>query len=374
MFSFLLPKLFDSDDNEKFKDWRTGLKIIGTWVIFTILFVDLQTVPLSDIPAFTVCICATLILKKLHDADLGNLATLLLSLMFGVLLYWMYNIRTIYLFAALALVIALVVVIFRSKWKALRGIIAVSGTIIGAAISSIPQVIWNWTRYGMLSPSVKTNGLFAAQLFWGLQYQRYDTYVGAEGPGAQVFYIDHSGNALLSAAGALSQVDGVNQITVPVTIREYIKICLQRPLEVIGIYVRHFVNMLTPFWNTAYVDSFSESKILIVVVSFLIIFLFGYVTFNRTVKDKTIYKWLIPVLVPVVLITPGAVETRFYIALYLTVICTLAYNTDWSKTWRCVKENKLRTAISCLISFCLIIAIWTNTLGSYAGDFHIFIE
>ncbi len=360
LFAFVFPDLIAPKNDHG--SLLLCFKILGSYIIFSMLFLDIQTVTLTDLPAFMVCVWAVWLARHITENHFKWYGNAFLSFLLGVLLYWMYNIRTIYLFAALGILIVCVIEIIKEKKKLTEGIITVGGELFGVFFASIPQLIVNYQRYGEKSIAVRTNGLFVSQLFWGLQYQRYDTYIGSEGPVPQVFFVDASGTNLLLEPGVGGQ-----------SMQNYLSICFSHPIEILGVYTRHFVNMLTPFWNKVYIEELQKSKLLIVLVSFTVLFLFIYALFNKFENNK-LHIWILPLLIPVIMITPGAVEARFFVALHFIMICTLAYNVDWKRMKQDLKKHSIRFVLLYLASFCLFVAIWTNTLASYSGEISLFIE
>lgn len=49
-----------------------------------------------------------------------------------------------------------------------------------------------------------------------------------------------------------------------------------------------------------------------------------------------------PALILVICITPGAIESRFFAAMYLYIIGMLCYNCDWGKLGQIFRQNKIK--------------------------------
>ncbi len=234
----------------------------------------------------------------------------------------------------------------------------------GYLVAAVPQVYLNVRRYGRFSTLVNTGGLMTRQLLMGLQFQRYDTYVGTQLDAPWMTYVDESGVKLLKMAGGSPNFSKIS----------YIKLCLKYPFEMAGIFFRHMTNVLTPFWNNVYVKDLQQSHVLVCMVSFTLFFMFAYICFNSAIKDKGKLIAYVPVLMTAVFITPGAVEARFYIPVYILAIGVCLFNSDWGKIAAVARKNKLKTAILYFFTFGLVIAIWTSTLASYQQNYVLLIE
>lgn len=93
-----------------------------------------------------------------------------------------------------------------------------------------------------------------AQMYWGLQYQRYDTYINylndLSHPLPQVYFMDPVGNRILEAM----KVDSFSSWN------EYFNIFIHYPIDVLEIYLRYFVNFLFPCWPKLYIENLNSSK------------------------------------------------------------------------------------------------------------------
>lgn len=92
-------------------------------------------------------------------------------------------------------------------------------------------------------------------------------------------------------------------------------------------------------------------------------YIFGIGVLNKLFSDKFFQNY-VTLLVPILFITPGAVETRFYAALYIMVIGALCYNLNWKKLWRYVIDQKVKVGVCFVIYSSLMITIWSGMLAS----------
>ncbi len=222
----------------------------------------------------------------------------------------------------------------------------------------------NYYELGKLSIKVPTSGLMKRQLFWGMQNQAYGTYVGIEQEIPQMYFVDKVGMNILQKEGITNSF---------VSIGQYLKVCLKYPIEMVGIYTRHLINMLLPIWPEAYVVNMNSNKIITSLLAFSCIFLFIICVFGKYTYRNTYWNF-VPILIPVVFITPGAVEIRFFAALFIYIISTLCLNCDWKSMFSMIARNKIKFILSYIGIYASFIAIWTNTLSSISTGYPIFFE
>lgn len=275
----------------------------------------------------------------------------------GVTAYCAYNVRTIYLFAFVYLMIEFIVKVFQHKAFKTNFYIMIS-FVLGITVGMLPQLLINYRQYQTISFFVPTNNLFIRQLEWGLRLQRYDTVISEELKQSGMRFIDTVGYSILQN----EKMSGC------ATYEQYIRLLLKYPFEMIGIYVRHLANMLFPVYPENFIYDIGKSKICNTVLSFSIIFLFGIVQCFGVMKNKVLHNF-IPMLLPVIFIIPGSVEQRYGIAVFYYMISSICYNVDWEKFKQNVQVNFLKVVIVYLIFGGLLLAIWTSCLSSLTlGD------
>ena len=348
LFGYLFPRLFSPDKVHPFK-------IICCFLLFFVLFSGLMIHPLSDLLALGMCVCSIEIYNDIFTCNSSWKKGVLLFLC-GITCYFAYNIRTIYLFADIYILVMLLVSIWRQQTRIIRKI---GNTLLmagGFGFAGIPQLLLNRHFGDGLSIWVPTSSLMKTQLFWGLQYQRYDTFAGTFSghPAAQMYFIDSVGQALLAKEG----ISGFS------TWGEFIKFFFKYPIEIGGIYIRHFINMLLPCWPNQYVYNLDNNKVLLALLSLIITFLFGMVICEKLSINNLVYIKFIPLLIPVLFILPGAVEVRFFIAVYLLIIYTLGFNTDWKKLFQYIRRHLLKVIIFFTLYSGVICSIWSSCLVS----------
>lgn len=349
LFSVLLPEVFELD---QYTGKQAGAVLI-LYGLFTLFYYGLYVYALSDLFAFFLCIAATCLVKRLTVTD-SKAQIAVFSTLIGLLAYAMYNVRTIYMFAS-ACIVLYVLFTFVRKRSITEKIICFFTQILGFGIAGLPQALMNWGYLKEVSLSVPTQGLMLKQLVWGLLYQRYDTYYGTQQGMPQMYFVDAVGENILKAEGIMET--GLK------TMGEYIKLCLKYPFEVVGIYTRHVLNMLFPAWPNQYVLDLDSSKIIVMLIAFHCLFLISVSYILGRVKNKNL-KNFFPVLLPVAAIMPGAVESRFFMPLYVVILGKICFDIDWAALFGDIKKYWYKVAIGYGITFCIIVSVWSSMLAS----------
>lgn len=228
---------------------------------------------------------------------------------------------------------------------------------IGSFIAGIPQIIMNYLNLGKVSIKVPTNGLMLQQMFWGIKYQRYDTYIAFNSDLThsfpQCFFEDPTGMLILNKLG-------MNTFS---TWGDYIKLFIHYPFDVIAIYVRHLVNFIFPCWPQMYVQDLNSLKWPFGILGVSILFLGVYLIISKSYKNSK-YLWLlIPIFIPAILIIPGAVEYRFSFGIYFYMLFNVCFNTNWDKFKENVGRDKVKLIVTYLFVLMFCVAIWSSMLA-----------
>lgn len=331
------------------------IKIIIANALIVILFVGAFAYPLSDFFALMCCCYATYFCKKVYDMQ--NNYCYLFAFLMGVFTYWAYNVRTIYLFAGIVLFLVFIIVMIKSR-GIIESILKTVTGFLGIICAAIPQIILNYDHLKKFSISVPTNGLFLQQVFWGIETQRYDTYVppflDEIHSRPQVYFSDPSGMAILRELN-ISQFDNW---------KTFIRVFISHPLDIILLYVRHFINFIFPRWPQMYVENLHSSKWFFAILSISIWFLFLIAYEKRCVKDNKSILYYLPLLAVGFFIIPGAVEYRFSLPFYVFVISQICFNVDYSKLKKEIQNCKINTIMMYLIFAILCLVIWSNMLAN----------
>lgn len=343
-FAILLPQIVNTEYAEvPFRKYLT--KVIILYGLFVLFFYGLQVYTLSDFFALFLCMLSVYSIKKIVQGKL------LWGVVFGATIYGMYNVRTIYVFSAVFLGGWMLYQMLKCKMNLKSNLGVVAGGVIGCFSTMIPQIYINYRNMGILSVAIPTNNLMLQQLKWGLTYQRYATYVG-EAPGVKpsLIFVDNVGRNILLMEN-LS------------TIWDYFHLILKYPFEMLSIYIRHFINMLFPVWPSVYIKNLNNNKAILSIFAFSIFFVFVAAWLFNCIERNIIWEF-VPALIPVVCITPGAVENRFFLGLYIFVFCVLIYNIDWKKLIDIYKRYRIKILVCYVGIYCIFLSIWTSTMAS----------
>ena len=352
-FAFVLPDLFGNP----FETVGQRLRPILACAIFLLFWGWFLQYPLSDFPAVFFCSAAIALLRAGGERTRipGTVACGCLS---GILFYTAYNTRATYLYA---IVLCLVAELFIRRRTLKKEALCLAALCIGLAVAAIPQSLINHQYVGGYSPKVYTeqlNGyshdLQIEQIYWGIRMPRYETYNDPEAPGGY-YYTDPVGEYLLAKEGYTPGEDGIKGI---------IKLFVRYPLDMAGIYIRHFISAMTPgdlqqAYNTRIHTERGWASCLSILLWILSgIFLADAIRRRKT--DAAIWLRVVPLCVPAVLQTLGAVEIRFFLPVYILMYYYLFAVLDHRRAIRLFKEQPF---VLILITF-VVFAAWITIFGS----------
>lgn len=327
LFSILLPYAFINIFGGKINLLRRLIPAL----IVSIVFPGLISYPLSDIPALLLSvssICATITARK----KTSNLTIASLLMFAGFLAYAAYNTRTIYLFPAIVVLLTIpTVILYHHSLK--TKVVGTLFFIFGITLSAAPQAFINLQYYKSPNPLVVTDlhgsSLFTRQLFWGITVQRYETQVEpGQTVSKPVFYFDPKGEEVFKRNSLDSE---------SFSITEYIKLVISEPLSFLEIYVKHFVAGIDVRDGEAYTKIYSKEKKTISIVS-ISLFIIGLFFLIRSITSAPQIRgadhhailryrlyWLFIIILPVLAILPGAIETRFFLPVHSLAYCSIAF-------------------------------------------------
>lgn len=322
-------------------------------IIFFIFFRGLFIYTLSDFYAFSLSLIDVVLLSDILNGERRLKVKAIEAYFLGLGLYGVYNIRTIYLFLLIACVLMMTAwQMFERKWKQLA--VTLSSGFLGILSCAIPQIISNHHLSGIYSWKVPTEGLMLKQLYWGISYERYATYLGDSSVYSSVpmYFADHIGQAILESA----------QISEFASYGQFIKMVVSHPLDFVGVYIRHFVNMLYPIYPNQIIYDITKDKTLFLLLFYTLLFL-AVSTFVHTFELKSSkWVWLCLQLVPCLCILPGAVEIRFFIALHFLIYMYAVLGVK--EFFERFRKSKGRYIAAYLTGFGLYIAYAGAMLGT----------
>lgn len=311
-YAFSFAVVLPSFVNGVFGGRLTVLSRSAPSILIAIIFPGLICYPLSDAPSFAL-ILGSALLVLLGVKSQSGVKQVGLFLAAGMLAYFAYNTRTIYLFSMVALCLLMV---FTAKLSVAKRAVGVLAFLLGACLGAAPQMAINKGHYDTPSPFVITDSgsgsLFLSQLMWGIVVDRYETYTPVGGPGSPVFYVNSAGENVLLHNDA-------RKVT---SIEDYLRLAASRPLTFAYIYASHVASGLDVRDGEVYAQTPSNQKPLRSILSLVLVIL-GLTQFFRLLISSNspagnVEKigWTIVLLISCVAIIPGAVETRFFFPVF----------------------------------------------------------
>ena len=369
MFMIVIPSLHLKQKTFSVKE--SVVSVLNYFCVF-LLFRGLFIHTLSDIFGLYMCVLGVFLIMRFKEESICW-KLLAESFFIGLLLYFAYNVRTIYLFSGLASIAIFCVFIARKKYPLLKKVFFVLFLLIGIFIAASPQAFMNYKhskKNGMSNPRISffvpTQSLMFGQCAWGIPYQRYDTYIGMSDAGEQtdpgMFFIDPVGQKLLQAEGIELMPDG--RYYRFDSGKQFVKFCLKYPLEVAGIYTRHFVNVLLPCWPNQYVERIQNNKVIYVLMTLSLLFVFCCAAVFGCYRNARSLVPYIPALVTCLFILPGAVESRFFLPVFLMLSGMSCFDVDYKKLIHKIRSHYLAVAIVFVCASALLISQWTSFLMS----------
>jgi len=322
--------------------------------LFTLaIFPGLFLYPLSDLPAVLFLICA---LRLLVDSRHGT-RWMLACACSGGLVAAAYNTRTIYMLAFVLMLALVPLFFFRGRPMRIRAF-ALLAFVVGAAIVSTPQAVINKRLHGVASPLVSTGALgeslMTSQLYWGVVVQRYETSIRGDVPAASFYYSDPVGIAF-NARNPDYLADQ--------TILRYAQEVLSHPLFFLGVYGRHLVNGIDVRDGMVYTYGLSRDKALWSLLCFTLFAFCTFVLCTRESRDWKEWGYLAPLLVVVAGILPGAIETRFFMPLYLILFGAVATCLEWGHFRGQLRRHWPSIIVGYLVLACVSLAITSSTMA-----------
>jgi hypothetical protein len=328
-------------------------------------FPGLVAYPLSDLPALCLIIVSfTLILSASKQSKITN--ALILTLLAGIAAYGAYNTRTIYLFTTALLVMLTPILALKSKPIVARTILT-AAFILGAAIAATPQALINLKHLGSPTPLVISNfnntSLFANQLKWGITVQRYETGYNAEsGAIFPIYYVDPTGERVFKDHDI-----GEAYATIP----WYFSILLSEPVSFLKIYTKHLINGLDVRDGDPYTRIRSKENNFLSIASISIAMLGLFCLASLILRSSRPSNqippgaiWTFTILLPVLAILPGAIETRFFLPLHLIAYCSIAFGLSIQY----IKSMSIKKILLlCAVYFAIVVLSYVSARESISN-------
>lgn len=361
--SLIIPYFFEKVFAVKFRVYARYVFSI----IFLFFFRGLIIYPLSDLPAIFFIFVAAILTQKIYSEIKMPLSLYkcLIGLLCGVCLASAYYIRPIYLISIIAwIILSIIVIMINRKPKML---ILVAFMLIGLALIASPQIYINTNNYDTVSPLILTeksydgDSLYLEQLGWGIYISKYETNMDlSHYPSASLKYIDQTGLNIYNNNQIDSYID-------------YILLFLSHPLDMCCIYLLHLFNGLDITYPSIYIyDLYDPLRTFTQLFNYTLLFI-GIVGCVNLIKRTRYHDSLVVIggmlLLPILLVIPTAVETRFFailsIIFYGLATITIT-NIDLKDA-----INKSRKYILYYVGFIIICFILNHQVFSLVGIPHI---
>lgn len=305
-------------------------------------------------------------IKKVAHSPPRAVKRILKSCCFGFLagacFYAAYNTRAAYLYGALFL-IAYLAITYRAHKSCL--LFVLFSLLAGCILIALPQMLINDYHTGQLTPRVLTEqytnsqaNLQQTQVYWGLSMSRYESYVGDNivYPQGGVRFDDFVGYQILAREGVTAE---------NFTYGTLLHLFLKYPLDMCGIYTRHFVTLLTPIFSDSYIHELFQPKLVRITVNIILWLCAGTYAVYAAPPIKIRKILLIAGLIlPSLLQFFGAPEIRFFLLIHLLFYCYICFGVCWKELWVFVNKHPIRVAIPALIIFFAWTTVISNTLQS----------
>lgn len=359
---YVLPMIFHKNDNTHigWKDYVSNAIFI---LIFCVFWGDYIQYPLSDFPACFFILTGTAVLVRVKDKP-NRIHKIVDGIISGAFLYAAYNTRTAFLYGILIAVMVFVIYILREK--SYKNLLVLMSLVIGLFLAAAPQMIINHQYLGSWDPKVhteqwftETNGLQLQQVFWGLEMSRYETYTGhlADYPKNDVRFDDPIGQKMIGLRGITEEEFSYVNI---------VKLLIRQPLDMLGLYTRHLISLMTPVYSQIYITDMYVEKGIIISLAILIWMTAAInILFNYKKKfDKMTLCMLFAMVVPSLLQLAGAPELRFFLMAYLLLYYYVTNIIDYKKMYRNIKKNWMPILIVCAAVYCM----WISNIGMTLGN------
>jgi len=239
--------------------------------------------------------------------------------------------------------------------------------ILGAAIAATPQALINLKHLGSPTPLVISNfnntSLFANQLKWGITVQRYETGYNAEsGAIFPIYYVDPTGERVFKDHDI-----GEAYATIP----WYFSILLSEPVSFLKIYTKHLINGLDVRDGDPYTRIRSKENNFLSIASISIAMLGLFCLASLILRSSRPSNqippgaiWTFTILLPVLAILPGAIETRFFLPLHLIAYCSIAFGLSIQY----IKSMSIKKILLlCAVYFAIVVLSYVSARESISN-------
>ena len=141
---------------------------------------------------------------------------------------------------------------------------------------------------------------------------------------------------------------------------------LEFPLDMIGIYTRHLISLMTPMYRQIYIDNLYPDKGIWTSVSALVWIIAGFAVLKQWKWKKSLPDsfWILSVCLPSFLQLFGSPEIRFFLPVYLLCYYYVFAAIDYRSIVSLRYGQWIRPALCILVVFILWMTIFGNILSN----------
>ncbi|SFP78270.1 hypothetical protein [Hymenobacter arizonensis] len=234
--------------------------------------------------------------------------------------------------------------------------------LAGLVLVLAPQSYINQTHFNSSTPFVLARsspngeGLYLKQLSWGLQYQKYETNIGADYPTVDMNFVDPIGNSLLRSTGGLQLKNTLS----------YLELAANQPVAILGVWLRHLFNGMdlqypTPYIKEVYIPSWPLAWLNYSVwlggVGMLI------ASAKRVRPHARVYLALAALIMPCLAALPVAVECRFFVPLHMLLCAAVAFGAHPIRAWHAsssIRRVSWAALYIVFVSACFMMSAYTQ--------------
>lgn len=360
VLTIILPYIFD----KKIKSVKDCIRILLVYSVVLLYWGDYLLYPLSDMIAFVLLSGGVALLKKMHMDITRNIMKIVFGICAGICLYASYNTRAVYIYGVIGVLVIYIYMEIRDRktnW------ISMLALLIGVFLCAAPQSAINHQYTGSYSPKVYTEqynnyqtGLEMLQVYWGFTVPNYMSYAGSfdEYPDPWVYFNDEVGEEILKREGVIPET---------LSVRELLRLFVKYPQDMVGIYTRHLVSLMTPMYLETYIHNMYISKGVILTLIILMWFVAGSY-FLWSIKNKKI-NWILvatilAIFIPCFLQLAGAPEVRFFMPIHFVMYFYVLYYAEYGLCKECIKKNALTLVVVFFVLYILWISVVSDVLKS----------
>ena len=359
-FSFSLPYVISG---RRIHSYKQVLRTVLSFVFFMWIWGNFMQYPLSDFCASAFLLAGVSLFKSMK-LDRFSLKTLLKGFGSGILLYAAYNTRAAFLYGA---VFAFIVFGMWNRKHLKLVLFVITAALAGGFLTALPQCLINQQYIGAFSPKVYTEAysenekdLQTVQAFTGIRRGRRETYAGDDQlhyPQAAVLFNDPVGLEIIRRRNL--SYEKFSLFTV-------IKLFFEFPLDMMGIYTRHLVSLMTPMYRQVYVDNLYRDKGFVASVSVLLWIIAGFGVLGQLKRKKSLsnLQWIFAVCLPSFLQLFGNPEIRFFLPVYLLCYTFVFVAIDFREAIVSLKGKWVRTVLCFMVVFMLWMTIFGNIVSN----------